>query len=58
MHEGRNKQGEHLYPAFPFAAYTYLTDQDVLAIKAYIFSVPAVSYVALLNHAIWRRSRR
>jgi mono/diheme cytochrome c family protein len=49
VHEGRNKQGEHLYPAFPFAAYTYLTDQDVLAIKAYIFSVPAVSYVAPPN---------
>ena len=46
VHEGRNKQGEHLYPAFPYAAYTYLTDQDALAIKAYIFSVPAVSYVA------------
>jgi mono/diheme cytochrome c family protein len=46
VHEGRNKQGEHLYPAFPYAAYTYLTDQDVLAIKNYIFSVPAVSYAA------------
>jgi hypothetical protein len=31
MHEGVNKAGEHLYPAFPYAAYTYLTDEDVLA---------------------------
>jgi mono/diheme cytochrome c family protein len=49
VHEGRDQQGEHLYPAFPYAAYTYLTDQDVLAIKAYIFSVPAVSFTAPPN---------
>jgi mono/diheme cytochrome c family protein len=42
MHEGVNKNGEHLYPAFPYAAYTYLTNDDVLAIKAYLFSLPAV----------------
>jgi mono/diheme cytochrome c family protein len=49
VHEGRDKNGQHLYPAFPYAAYTYLTDQDVLAIKAYIFSVPPVSNVAPAN---------
>jgi mono/diheme cytochrome c family protein len=49
VHEGRDKNGQHLYPAFPYAAYTYLTDQDVLAIKAYIFSVPPVSNVAAPN---------
>jgi mono/diheme cytochrome c family protein len=49
VHAGRDKDGRNLYPAFPYAAYTYLTDQDVLAIKAYIFSVPAVSYVAPPN---------
>lgn len=49
VHEGRDKNGQHLYPAFPYAAYTYLTDQDVLAIKAYIFSVAPVSQVAPAN---------
>jgi mono/diheme cytochrome c family protein len=49
VHQGRTPDGEHLYPAFPYAAYTYLTDQDVLAIKAYIFSVPPVSNVAPPN---------
>ncbi len=49
VHEGRDRNGAHLYPAFPYAAYTYLTDQDVLAIKSYIFSVPAVSNVAPEN---------
>jgi len=46
MHEGIGEDGERLYPAFPYAAYTYLTDADVLAIKAYLFSQPAVSNVA------------
>lgn len=41
LHQGINKAGQHLYPAFPYASYTYLTDADVLAIKAYIFSLPA-----------------
>jgi mono/diheme cytochrome c family protein len=41
LHEGVGKGGLRLYPAFPYAAYTYLTDEDVLAIKAYLFSLPA-----------------
>jgi mono/diheme cytochrome c family protein len=42
VHEGVGKGGLRLYPAFPYASYTYLTDDDVLAIKAYLFSQPAV----------------
>lgn len=49
VHEGIAKGGERLYPAFPYAAYTYLTDEDVLAIKAYIFSLPAVKNVPPAN---------
>jgi mono/diheme cytochrome c family protein len=41
VHEGIRKDGIRLYPAFPYAAYTYLTDEEVLAIKAYLFSLPA-----------------
>lgn len=40
LHQGINKAGQHLYPAFPYASYTYLTDADVLSIKHYIFSLP------------------
>lgn len=40
MHEGVNKKGEALYPAFPYPSYTYMTEEDVLAIKAYLFSLP------------------
>jgi mono/diheme cytochrome c family protein len=41
VHEGIGKEKGWLYPAFPYAAYTYLTDADALAIKAYLFSLPA-----------------
>jgi mono/diheme cytochrome c family protein len=44
VHEGIDRDGERLYPAFPYAAYTYLSDDDVLAIKAYLFSLPPVKY--------------
>jgi mono/diheme cytochrome c family protein len=43
---GVGKGGVHLYPAFPFAAFTKLTDDDVLAIKAYLFSLKPVSSTA------------
>lgn len=49
VHEGRDRNGQHFYPAFPYAAYTYLTDPDVLAIKSYIFSMAPVSNVAPAN---------
>jgi mono/diheme cytochrome c family protein len=42
LHEGVGREGEQLYPAFPYAQYTRLSDADVLAIKAYLFSLPAV----------------
>jgi mono/diheme cytochrome c family protein len=38
VHEGIARDGERLYPAFPYAAYTYLTDDNALAIKAYLQS--------------------
>ena len=42
VHEGKNKEGQHLYPAFPYTSYTLLKDDDVKAIKAYLFSLPPV----------------
>ena len=49
VHEGVDDDGEHLYPAFPYAAFTYLTDEDVLSIKAYLFSLEPVKNVAPEN---------
>ncbi len=42
LHQGMGKDGEHLYPAFPYTQFTRISDVDALAIKAYLFSLPAV----------------
>jgi mono/diheme cytochrome c family protein len=42
MHDGVRADGKRLYPAFPYTAYTALSRKDVLAIKAYLFSLPQV----------------
>jgi mono/diheme cytochrome c family protein len=42
VHRGVAPNGSHYYPAFPYASYTLLTDEDVLAIKAYLFSLTPV----------------
>jgi mono/diheme cytochrome c family protein len=34
--------GARLYPAMPYTSYTYISDADALAIKAYLFSLPPV----------------
>ena len=45
VHKGIGRTGEHLYPAFPFTSYTMMTDSDVLAIKAYLFSLEPVHQI-------------
>jgi len=42
VHEGVGKDGKNLYPAFPYNSYTQLADEDVLAIKKYLFSLAPV----------------
>ena len=42
MHRGVRRDGARLYPAMPFTSYTYITDADALAIKAYLFSLAPV----------------
>lgn len=42
VHKGIGRGGERLYPAFPYASYTLLSDGDVLAIRRYLASLPAV----------------
>ena len=41
LHKGVAPDGMRLYPAFPYAAYTMISDADGLAIKAFLFSLPA-----------------
>ena len=42
VHRGIAPDGSRYYPAFPYTSYTLLTNQDVLAIKAYLFSLKPV----------------
>jgi mono/diheme cytochrome c family protein len=45
VQRGIRKDGTRLYPAMPCPSYTAMTDADALAIKAYLFSLPAVQAV-------------
>ena len=58
VHRGISRDGKRLYPAFPFAAYTYLVDDDVLAIKAYLFSLVPVKNVPPENHLAFPFNQR
>lgn len=43
MREGVSRSGSHLLPAFPYWAYTKLSDADVEALYAYLMTRPPVS---------------
>lgn len=38
LHEGIRQDGQRLYPAFPYTAYTRMSDADVQAVKDYLFA--------------------
>jgi mono/diheme cytochrome c family protein len=42
VHRGVRADGANLYPAMPYTSYTYMTDADALAIKAYLFSLAPI----------------
>ena len=43
MREGVSRDGKHLYPAFPYPAFTQATDDDLTALYAYLMAQPAVA---------------
>jgi mono/diheme cytochrome c family protein len=43
MREGVARDGSHLFPAFPYYAYTKLSDEDVEALYAYLMTRPAAT---------------
>ncbi|HEX4637438.1 MAG TPA: cytochrome c [Rhizomicrobium sp.] len=49
VHKGIAPDGTRLYPAFPYPAYTLMTDADALAVKAYLFSLAPVHAPAQAN---------
>src|SRR5215475_11947893 len=42
LHDGTGKHGEYLYPVRPYTSYTRMTREDVLAVKAYLFTLKPV----------------
>ena len=49
LHKGIGRGGVKLYPAMPDASYTYMSDADALAIRAYLFSLKPLHAPALQN---------
>ncbi|MFK7863278.1 MAG: cytochrome c [Pseudohongiellaceae bacterium] len=49
MRHGLRPDGEHLYPAFPYTAFTKVTDADISAIFAYLNSLPPVRQTSFEN---------
>ena len=58
LHRGIRRDGARLYPAMPYTSYTYITDADALAIKAYLFSLPPVHAAAPANTLMFPFNQR
>ena len=43
IHDGIGQHGEYIYPVMSFTSYTKMTRADVMAVKAYLFSLKPVS---------------
>ncbi|KQQ34841.1 alcohol dehydrogenase [Rhizobium sp. Leaf306] len=49
MRSGVGRHGEDLYPAFPYTSYALLSTDDILAVRAYLTTLAAVSEPAPEN---------
>jgi mono/diheme cytochrome c family protein len=58
LHQGIAKGGSYLYPAFPYTSYTGLSRDDIVAMKAYLFSLPAVRVPARPNKLLFPFNQR
>src|SRR6202171_3634163 len=58
IHRGTRRDGARLYPAMPFTSYTYITNADALAIKAYLFSLAPVRLAAPPNTLMFPFNQR
>jgi len=58
IHKGIRRDSRNLYPAMPYPSYTYMSDADALAIKAYLFSLPPLHSVTPPNSLIFPFNQR
>ncbi len=56
--EGVSPHGEHYFPAFPYTSYTGVAREDLLAMKAYLFSLEAVDKASKEHDLAWYISTR
>jgi mono/diheme cytochrome c family protein len=56
--EGLSPEGSHYFPAFPYPSYSAMTDDDVQAIKDYIFSLDPVAKASRDHDVAWPFSWR
>ena len=43
MTKGLSPEGDHYFPVFPYTSFHNITKEDLIALKAYLFSIPAVN---------------
>ncbi len=53
LHQGIDRKGRHLYPAFPYPSYTKVTRADSDAIKAYLDTLAPVNQPDRQNELPW-----
>ncbi|MBK1643880.1 hypothetical protein CKO25_04220 [Thiocapsa imhoffii] len=58
LQHGLSPKGTPYYPAFPYTSYTLVTDEDLLAIKAYLMSLEPSSYQPPKTELHWPFSMR
>ena len=58
MHHGTRPNGKRLYPAFPYPYFTKLTHDDVMAMRAYLNTLPAVNSPRRANELTWPLNHR
>jgi mono/diheme cytochrome c family protein len=58
VHKGIGRGNTRLYPAMPYASYTYMSDADALAIKAYLFTLKPLHASAPRNTLVFPFNQR
>jgi mono/diheme cytochrome c family protein len=58
VHKGNGRGNTKLYPAMPYASYTYMSDADAIAIKAYLFTLKPLHAPAPPNTLVFPFNQR
>lgn len=53
MHDGIGPDGSNYFPVFPYPNFNKMSRSDILAVKAYLFSIPAVNKSNKKHDVMW-----